>query len=77
MTGRMKSERGMALWYDLKDWLGGYPFEVATPQSLVEFYRDRGYALVKFKPCADPRGNNEFVFRSARGPSPSKPVAGT
>ncbi len=24
-----KSIRGMSKWYDLVDWVGGYPFEVA------------------------------------------------
>ena len=27
-------ERGMALWYDMLDWLGGYPFEVANPPRI-------------------------------------------
>ena len=28
-----RPERGMRLWTDLLDWLGGYPFEVATPDA--------------------------------------------
>lgn len=31
-TGRLSLERGMSLWYDMLDWLGGYPFEVAKPE---------------------------------------------
>ena len=62
LSGRLPSERGMALWYDLKDWLGGYPFEVATPEAIIAFFRDRGCFLLNFGPCADPAGNNEFVF---------------
>jgi SAM-dependent methyltransferase len=62
LSGRRPSERGMALWYDLKDWLGGYPFEVATPGGIIDFFRDRGCTLLDFAPCADPAGNNEFVF---------------
>jgi 2-polyprenyl-6-hydroxyphenyl methylase/3-demethylubiquinone-9 3-methyltransferase len=28
-------ERGMSLWYDMIDWLGGWPFEVATPNDVL------------------------------------------
>jgi SAM-dependent methyltransferase len=62
LSGRSPSERGMALWYDLKDWLGGYPFEVATPAAIIDFFADRGCTLLAFDPCGDPAGNNEFVF---------------
>lgn len=41
------SERGMSLWYDVVDWVGGYPFETATIDELVEFYGQEG-----FTPCA-------------------------
>jgi 2-polyprenyl-6-hydroxyphenyl methylase/3-demethylubiquinone-9 3-methyltransferase len=27
-------EQGMDLWYDMHDWLGGYPFEVARPEQV-------------------------------------------
>ena len=37
--------RGMSAFYDWFDWLGGLPFEVATPESIVRFYRKRGFAL--------------------------------
>src|SRR5947209_2899225 len=26
-------QRGMSVWHDLVDWVGGYPFEVATPEA--------------------------------------------
>lgn len=75
MNGRIGSERGMALWYDLKDWLGGYPFEVATPVSIVNFYRSRGLVLTRFRPSGDPSGNNEFVFGNAGRTSSRHPGA--
>ncbi len=34
--------RGMSAWRDVVDWVGGYPFEVATPEEIFRFYRDRG-----------------------------------
>jgi SAM-dependent methyltransferase len=55
--------RGMSPWRDLVDWVGGYPFEVATPESIVGFYRARGLTLRRLKTCGGGRGCNEFVFR--------------
>jgi 2-polyprenyl-3-methyl-5-hydroxy-6-metoxy-1,4-benzoquinol methylase len=62
-----KLERGMSLWYDMIDWLGGYPFEVARPEHIVRFYRDRGFELLDMTTCGGNHGCNEFVFRN--GPS--------
>ncbi|MCA9774175.1 MAG: class I SAM-dependent methyltransferase [Myxococcales bacterium] len=53
--------RGMSPWYDVVDWVGGYPYEVATPDEIVAFYHDRGFQLRKL---ATRRGHacNQFVF---------------
>ena len=59
-----KQGRGMSLWYDLIDWLGGYPFEVAKPEQLFRFYRDRGYLLVEMRTTLR-LGCNELVFERA------------
>ena len=32
----------MHAWYDLVDWIGGWPFEVARPEEVFRFLRDRG-----------------------------------
>jgi 2-polyprenyl-6-hydroxyphenyl methylase/3-demethylubiquinone-9 3-methyltransferase len=56
------SRRGMDAWHDVLDWLGGYPFEVARPEAIFHFCRDRGLALRKLKTCAGGPGCNEFVF---------------
>ena len=55
--------RGMTLWRDLVDWVGGYPFEVAKPEELFEFYKRRGFELEKLVTCAGSVGNNELVLR--------------
>jgi 2-polyprenyl-6-hydroxyphenyl methylase/3-demethylubiquinone-9 3-methyltransferase len=55
--------RGMSIWYDIVDWLGGWPFEVATPEALFEFYFQRGFDLTKLKTVPRGHGCNEFVFR--------------
>lgn len=54
--------RGMSRWYDMMDWLGGYPFEVATPDAVVAFCRQRNLGLLKMKTCGRRHGCNEFVF---------------
>jgi 2-polyprenyl-6-hydroxyphenyl methylase/3-demethylubiquinone-9 3-methyltransferase len=53
--------RGMSPWRDLVDWVGGYPFEVAKPEEIFDFYQARGFHLDKLKTCND-LGCNEFVF---------------
>ena len=60
-----ESVRGMSPWYDLIDWVGGLPFEVAKPEELLEFYRERGFELSGLRTCAGGIGCNEFVFRRA------------
>jgi 2-polyprenyl-6-hydroxyphenyl methylase/3-demethylubiquinone-9 3-methyltransferase len=57
-----KKDRGMSVWHDLVDWVGGYPFEVAKPEAIFDFYRKRGFQLVKLKTCAGGMGCNEYVF---------------
>ena len=56
-------ERGMSRWHDLVDWVGGYPFEVATPEEIFRFCRARGFELVDLTTAGGGIGCNEFVFR--------------
>jgi 2-polyprenyl-6-hydroxyphenyl methylase/3-demethylubiquinone-9 3-methyltransferase len=55
-------DRGMSFWKDLIDWVGGYPFEVSTPEQVFDFYRARGFALSRLRTCGGSLGCNEFVF---------------
>lgn len=57
-----KRSRGMSYWHDQRDWCGGYPFEVAPPEVVFDFYRSRGFALERLKTCGGGWGCNEFVF---------------
>ncbi len=54
--------RGMSPWRDVVDWVGGYPFEVAKPEEVFEFYRRRGFTLDYLKTSGG-HGCNEYVFR--------------
>lgn len=59
-----RSTRGMSYWFDKIDWIGGYPFEVAKPEEIFNFYRDRGFILRQLKTEGGGLGCNEFVFES-------------
>lgn len=59
------SMRGMSPWRDVVDWVGGLPFEVARPEEILDFYRNRGFQLTRMRTCAGGHGCNEFVFRSS------------
>ncbi|MGH8579191.1 MAG: class I SAM-dependent methyltransferase [Gammaproteobacteria bacterium] len=59
--------RGMHPWRDLVDWVGGYPFEVATPDKIFEFFRATGFNLVTLKTVGGSLGCNEFVFERVAG----------
>lgn len=60
-----KKERGMSAWHDIIDWIGGYPFEVAKPEEIFDFYHSKGFLLKRLKTCAGGIGCNEFVFRQS------------
>ena len=55
--------RGMNRWYDMVDWVGGYPYEVATPDQIFDFYKSRGFVLTKLLCGGVGLGCNEFVFQ--------------
>lgn len=54
--------RGMNRWRDAVDWVGGYPYEVATPEAVFDFCRARGFTLKSLKCGGVGLGCNEFVF---------------
>ena len=59
---RYSNERGMSPWRDVVDWVGGYPFEVAKPKEILDFFMPKGFNLLKSKTCGRGHGCNEFVF---------------
>jgi 2-polyprenyl-3-methyl-5-hydroxy-6-metoxy-1,4-benzoquinol methylase len=59
---RYDTNRGMNRWRDIIDWVGGYPYEVAKPEEIFDFYRARGFMLTKMKCGGVGLGCNEFVF---------------
>lgn len=63
-----KNGRGMNRWHDIIDWVGGYPYEVATVDEIFGFYSARGFTMTKVRSGGVGLGCNEFVFeRKANG----------
>lgn len=62
--------RGMSPWRDVLDWVGGYPFEVATPEQVFDFYKHEGLNLERLTTRGGGHGCNEFVFAEVSGMSP-------
>ena len=58
---RIKKERGMSFRHDVVDWIGGYPFEVAKAEEIFDFFRDKGFVLMRLKTRTG-LGCNEFLF---------------
>ena len=57
-----KKKRGMSIYHDWIDWLGGYPFEVAKPEEIFERYCREGLHLSRFT-TTNGIGCNQFIFR--------------
>ena len=60
------SVRGMSAWHDLVDWVGGLPFEVAKPEEIIEYFKERGFTLEKLTTCAGGHGCNQYVFERTK-----------
>jgi SAM-dependent methyltransferase len=58
----LRRRRGMNFYYDVIDWIGGYPYEYASTPEIVDFMQRRRFRLRKTVPTPVPTGNNEFVF---------------
>ena len=58
-----EKERGMDFMVDLVDWVGGYPYEWATVEQIVDLGEKHGLQIVRVIPSSVPTGCNQFVFR--------------
>lgn len=57
-----KRRRGMSMFHDWVDWIGGLPYETARVDEVFEFCRRRGFVLERLK-STHTLANNQFVFR--------------
>jgi SAM-dependent methyltransferase len=58
----LEKERGMNFWYDVIDWIGGYPYEYASIGEVVERVERQGFRLSHYVSAQVPTGCNEFVL---------------
>jgi 2-polyprenyl-6-hydroxyphenyl methylase/3-demethylubiquinone-9 3-methyltransferase len=58
--------RGMHCWYDLVDWVGGWPFEVAKPEEVFRVLKAKDFLLSELT-TSQGHGCNEFVFIRSGG----------
>lgn len=58
-----RSSRGMSWWHDVVDWVGGYPYESATPDEVVRFFGARGFVLDQLATVGTSHACNQFVLR--------------
>jgi 2-polyprenyl-6-hydroxyphenyl methylase/3-demethylubiquinone-9 3-methyltransferase len=60
-----KALRGMSWAIDIKDWLGGYPYEFASVAEIFNFLEPHGFELKNLISTNGLR-NNEFLFVKSR-----------
>ncbi len=58
---KYRRHRGMSIIHDWIDWLGGFPFEVASVNKIVSFCESKKFRLMNSKETKR-LGCNEFVF---------------
>lgn len=58
-----RQDRGMSVWHDWIDWVGGWPFEVASPDEVIDRLIRKDFVLRRLKTVGNGWGCNEYVFR--------------
>ncbi|MGA2094199.1 MAG: class I SAM-dependent methyltransferase [Sedimentisphaerales bacterium] len=58
-----KQKRGMSFYYDVIDWVGGYPYEYADADEIIAYVEKLGFKCIKLVRPVTPTGCNEFVFQ--------------
>ena len=61
IRGRLR-ERGMDYWRDLEDWVGGYPYECATPEAVRAFVEGQGFTQRAARVRNTIASVNEYLF---------------
>jgi 2-polyprenyl-6-hydroxyphenyl methylase/3-demethylubiquinone-9 3-methyltransferase len=55
--------RGMDFYYDVVDWVGGYPFEYVSIKEVKTLMTHLGFEMIRMIPARVPTGCNQFVFQ--------------
>lgn len=66
-----KKKRGMDFYHDVRDWIGGYPYESISPKELNDLLTPLGLEMVRQKVHKRSglfgSGNDEFLYRRRDG----------
>ena len=64
VTGSSPSrmERGMDFYYNVVDWVGGYPYEYGSITEIEQLVIPLGFDLVRSRHATVPTGCNELIF---------------
>jgi 2-polyprenyl-6-hydroxyphenyl methylase/3-demethylubiquinone-9 3-methyltransferase len=57
------SGRGMDFWHDVRDWLGGFPYEYASPADVFTYLHSTYGFQLEYLNTSTGVGCNEFTFR--------------
>lgn len=68
-----RRRRGMNPYVDWTDWVGGYPYEVATPAAVEAFLSRHGFSLERLRETGS-LGCNEFVLVRSQDVAPAPPA---
>jgi len=62
-------KRGMDFYHDVRDWIGGYPYESITPRRLAQLLTPLGFDLVsqnvRRRSGLFGSGNDEYLFKKS------------
>jgi len=71
IAGYRNAKRGMDFYHDVRDWIGGYPYESIAPDELCNLLLPMGFELVSQKSRRRSglfgSGNDEYLFRKHSG----------
>jgi 2-polyprenyl-6-hydroxyphenyl methylase/3-demethylubiquinone-9 3-methyltransferase len=67
-------QRGMDMYHDTRDWLGGYPYESISPKQAMSYMQKLGFEPVRsfVSPCIGLLGSGCDEYSFTRNPNLSK-----
>jgi SAM-dependent methyltransferase len=65
--GAGAKDRGMDFYYDVVDWVGGYPYEYASQAETLALVEPHGFRCATFLPAQVPTGCHQYVFVKDEG----------
>ncbi len=65
VTGKnpTRKSRGMSFFFDVIDWVGGYPYEYGSIAEISALVEGLGFRAVRAKEAGVPTGCNEIIFQ--------------